>query len=112
MNYRTDIEIADEIERQNQADISELALLRRGLVDEQQRRIVAEREADQIKADYLETREQLEQAERQRDDLAMLVKRMSRFVPANMAAQATDYLMRQNLQGSPLRSQSDAVVKP
>lgn len=62
MNYRTDIEIADEIERQNQADISELTLLRRGLVDEQQRRIAAERKADQLETDYLETREEREQA--------------------------------------------------
>jgi hypothetical protein len=36
-------------------------------------------------------------------DLAMLVRRLSRFAPPQQAAQALDYLKRHGLEGSPLR---------
>ena len=37
------------------------------------------------------------------NDLAMLVRRLSRFAPPQLAYQATAYLRRYNLLGSPLR---------
>lgn len=52
--------------------------------------------------------ETIEQLERERDDLAMLVRRLVRRVRKDkpedtVASQAMDYLTRHNLQGSILR---------
>jgi len=44
-------------------------------------------------------------------DLAILVRRLSRFAPPQTAALALDYLKRYNLLGTPLRDAADIEDK-
>jgi hypothetical protein len=62
--------------------------------------------------EFIGLKSRIHQLEEITKNLSMLVKRLSRFAPPDVAADATDYLLRQGFLGSPLRSQSDTATEP